>query len=273
MREARASSSFSRMFRALSAFVMSVLLIVGVFVLPALGKGIPARPSPARLVNDYNNTLSLSQTANLENRLLQLEDDTSVQFAVVIVDDTEGYSIEEYSVKLFENWGIGNAQTDKGLLLVVAVDDRTMRFEVGYGLEGDLPDAYCGRVIDDVMVPNFRNGDYYTGINEAVTAIGTRIGAFTTKSGSQDYFEDFDDDDDGFGIIGVIIVAIVLGVIFTGIFGSRGGGGHGGGYIGGGPWIGGGIGGGGFGSGGGSSGGFGGFGGGSSGGGGASGKW
>jgi len=261
------SSLFQRLFKVLGIFIASFFTIFVMFLCPVFGKAIPEKYSYKGLVNDYNETLRVSEITDLENRLLQIESAVQTQFAVVIIDSTEGYSIEEYSLKLFENWGIGNEITDRGLLLLVAIKDRTMRFEIGYGLEGELPDSFCGRIIDDVLIPNFKNGDYYFGINEAVTAVGVKLGAFLSENGSNEYFEEESIEETG--VIGIFLMIILLIIVINSL--SKKGGGHGGGYIGG-PWIGGGFGGG-FGSGGSSSGGFGGFGGGSSGGGGASGKW
>lgn len=141
----------------------------------AAGPAYPPRPDPPRLLNDFAGMFSPGERESLESRLLELNERTSVQFAVVTVKSLDGVSIEEYAVKLFEKWGIGEKGKDNGLLLLVARDEREMRFEVGYGLEGVLPDAFCGRVIDEVLTPHFKSGDYAGGIRAAISAIGARL--------------------------------------------------------------------------------------------------
>lgn len=136
---------------------------------------VPAKPVPPRLVSDFAGMLTASEVQEIEERLLALNEANGVQFAVVTVPDMGGYSIEEYSVELFQKWGIGEAKEDNGLLLLIADEEGRLRFETGYGLEGDLPDAFLGRVIDDNLVPHFVEGDPAAGIVEAVNTIALRL--------------------------------------------------------------------------------------------------
>jgi len=123
---------------------------------------------PTGFVNDYVNILTAEQKTNLENKLSQLEKDSSNQISVVIINSLEGDTIENFAVKLFADWGIGQSKEDNGALLLIAMVDRQMRIEVGYGLEGALTDAQSSWIICDLLKPNFQDGNYYQGIDQAV---------------------------------------------------------------------------------------------------------
>ena len=235
-------------------------------------------PNPPRLVVDNAGLLSPDQLQILERKLVAFNDTTSNQIAIVTINNLNDVPIEDYAVKLFREWGIGGAKHNNGVLILVSKEDRQMRIEVGYGLEGAITDVQSKDIIANDLRPNFKNGDYYRGLDEAVNSL--------EKAAAGEYKERGKTADDqgggGGNIIGFIIILIIIFIII----GRGRGGGRGGGMMsrrgispwiiasmlpGGGSWgRGGGIGGG-FGGGGG--GGFGGFGGGSSGGGGASGGW
>ncbi|MEM9848140.1 MAG: TPM domain-containing protein [Bacteroidota bacterium] len=260
---------------------LSVLLLI---VQVAFGqKAIP--PQSARLVNDYAGMMSRSEQNALERKLVAYNDSTSTQIAVVIDRSLEGENIFDYSQRLAESWGIGQGEKDNGILIYVAQQDRQLRIQVGYGAEGFLPDAMANRIINEVITPAFKAGNYYQGLDQATDVIfKLASGEYTT-----DNINRSSDMDDMIPLM--IVLALVLLVFFLA---SRGGGDDdddggyyrggryerrprgrrgGGGWIflpggGGGGWDIGGGGGGGFGG-----GGFGGFGGGSFGGGGAGGSW
>lgn len=231
------------------------------------------RPNPPRLVNDAADVLSTEQEGILEQRLVALDDSTSNQIAIVTIKTLNGYDVADYANKLFRSWGIGGSKHNNGVLILVATDEHKIRIEVGYGLEGAIPDITASSIIDNDLSPNFKNGDYYRGFDEAITSLGK------AAAGEYNVKRDKNSGDGGIPWGGILLIAFVI--FFVVIRSGRGGGGSGGmmsrrGYsnliwpllfsgIGGGR---GGGGGGGFGG-----GGFGGFGGGSSGGGGASGGW
>ena len=235
-----------------------VVLHVSVFA----QKSIP-KPNPVRLVNDYAQVLNAYDADMLERKLVALDDSTSNQIVVLIVPSLNGEVIEDVAVKTFRDWGIGNKKTNNGILLLVAIQDRKVRIEVGYGLEGAIPDLIANDIIKRDIKPAFKQGNYIGGITAAVDNLSkAAAGEYKVKRRKS--------KEDGNGsILGIIIIII----IFILLAGGRGMGGRGGGGSLIGPMIlssmlsGG--------SGGGSSsgGGFGGFGGGSSGGGGASGDW
>src|SRR3979411_2903503 len=106
----------------------------------SFAQNILPKPNPPRLVNDVAHVLSAEQVDILEHKLVALDDSTSNQIAVVLIKTLADYPIEEYAVKLFREWGIGNKKTNNGVLIVAAIDDRKIRIEVGYGLEGAIPD-------------------------------------------------------------------------------------------------------------------------------------
>ncbi len=112
----------------------------------------------------------------LELKLQAFEDSTSNQIAILTTSSLDGEVLEEYSLKVAENWKLGKKENDNGVLLLIVVDDRKMRIEVGHGLEGVLTDAHCSRIIRNELTPNFRKGDYDAGIKAAVDAMIKSIG-------------------------------------------------------------------------------------------------
>ncbi len=220
---------------------------------------------PLGRVSDFAGLLSPADRAHIESRLRTVEEASSNQFAVAIFRSLEGESLEDFSIRLAEAWKVGHAGRDNGLLLLVFVDDRKVRIEVGYGLEGTIPDAVAGRVIRDVLAPPFREGRYAEGIFAAVEAL---------DAASRGEFQPLPDRGRGVPAPIAGLVPFLLLLIFIGVLGSlrraahlgpRSRRAHGGGFW----WIGpGGFGGGLGGGGGGFGGGGGGFG-----GGGASGGW
>lgn len=143
-----------------SQILASVLLVFSAPLLQARPKNIPAPLAP---VIDQVGVLS-SQSRFVLETLLRSWKNRGVEMSVLITASLEDYSVEEYSLAVAEAWKLGAADTDKGLLLLVAPRERKVRIEVGQGLEGDLPDAYAKRIIEDVMLPEFRSGNYDRGV-------------------------------------------------------------------------------------------------------------
>jgi uncharacterized protein len=121
-------------------------------------------PKATGRVNDFANVIDAATEAALDRRLDQLEQQTSSEIAVATIPSLEGVSVEEYANRLFKEWGVGQAKEDNGVLVLVAPTDRVMKVEVGYGLEGVLPDGLAGQVIRDDFTPRFKDGDYSGGI-------------------------------------------------------------------------------------------------------------
>lgn len=124
----------------------------------------PEFPQPDGLVTDTAGVLPDGEERRLEALLADLRRQTGSEVAVVTIPSLEGSVIETYAVELFEAWGIGQKGKDNGLLFLTAVDDRAVRIEVGYGLEGTVPDALAGRVLNEVVLPAYRAGDMPRGV-------------------------------------------------------------------------------------------------------------
>jgi uncharacterized protein len=249
-----------------------LLLIATFFCFNSIvAQNVLPKPSTPQLVTDMAGVLSPEQKQALENKLVAIDDSSSNQIAVVILPTLDGNPIEEYATKLFREWGIGNTKTNNGILLLIAVQDKKIRIEVGYGLEGAIPDITAINIIDNDLKPAFREGAYYEGIDKATDNIAkAAVGEYQVKRVKKTKSKS-----------NGALLAIIIAVIFLVVKGGGGGRGSNigrggfsdvatgmllGSLLGGGGRSGGGWG-------GDSGGGFGGFGGGSSGGGGASGGW
>ena len=244
-------------------------LMLVLFFGTCLRAQLPSPPNPPRLVNDYTSTLSASEINTLEHKLVAYNDSTSTQFLVLLVDDLQGYSIEQYATEIGHSWGVGQQGKNNGAVILVKPkkgdESGKVNINTGYGIEEYVTDATAKLIIEREMIPAFKENDYYTGIDNAVNVMMDLCsGKF-----SQD---EYADEDSGISGWVLILLFIALIIIFSNISDNNGQSYSGGGtrtiWI---PMGGGGFGGGGFG--GGSSGGFGGFGGGGFGGGGASGSW
>jgi uncharacterized protein len=267
---------------------MKNLLFTILFFIPfftGIAQTVPPRPSPPRLVNDYTNTLTEDQRAALEQKLVAYDDSTSNQVAVVILPTIDDYAPADYATKLGRAWGIGNKKTNNGVVLLVVKDKHQIFIAPGYGLEGALPDITCKSIIDNEITPNFRNDDFYRGLDLGTTAIfKAAAGEYKAPAGYRSNRRGSGGSGSILGLIIIVIIVLMLagrggggggrggmfsrrgyGDFATGaILGSMLGGGRGGRD----DWGGGGFGGGSSGG-----GGFGGFGGGSFGGGGSGGSW
>lgn len=142
-------------------------LIATLALTPAARAEVPVPPLTGRVV-DLTGTLSFAEASTLTSRLAALEQRKGSQIAVLLVPTTKPETIEQYSIRVADAWKLGRKGVDDGVLLLVATDDRTVRVEVGRGLEGAIPDALANRVIDEYLVPRFRAGDFAGGIGAAV---------------------------------------------------------------------------------------------------------
>jgi len=252
--------------------LLLVLLLVLLFGM-GLKAQLPSPPYPPRLVNDYTSTLTSHQIDVLERKLVAYNDSTSTQILVLLVDDLQGYSVEQYATEIGHSWGVGQKDKGNGLVILVKPKKGNERGQVnispGYGMEEYVTDATAKLIIEKEMIPAFKDDDYYTGIDNAVNIIMDLCSGKFTQ-------DDYADGGKPIPTWLILLVIIALILIFRSSNGNQnysGGGNHTiwipmGGF-GGGGFSGGGFGG--FGGGGG--GGFGGFGGGGFGGGGASGSW
>lgn len=149
-----------------SAFCLVLLFICGI-ASAAVSDQVPIPPLQAR-VTDLTSTLTASQQAQLEQTLRAFEAQKGSQIAVLMVPTTQPETIEQYSIRVATAWRLGRKGVDDGALLLVAKEDRTLRIEVGYGLEGIVPDAVANRITDEVITPYFKQGDFYGGIQAGI---------------------------------------------------------------------------------------------------------
>ena len=153
-----------RFLSGLIAALLSIALIATVV-------GAQAFPDHVGFVNDFAGLLSAEAQAQLENDLINFEQETSAEIAVATIETLEGDTVEDYAVRLFEAWGIGKKDKDNGVLFLVAKEERRVRIEVGYGLEPVITDGRAGRILDEEVLPEFRDGNYEQGILNGVKAI------------------------------------------------------------------------------------------------------
>ncbi len=148
-----------------------------VFALPwAAAAELVPLPALTSRVTDLTGTLTPAERAALEDASAAIEREKGAQVVVVIVPTTQPETIEQFGIRLAEAWKIGRQRIDDGVIVIVARNDRRMRIEVGYGLEGAIPDAVAKRIVAEIMAPRFREGDFAGGLQAAVAALGKIIG-------------------------------------------------------------------------------------------------
>lgn len=158
----------------------ALILLLSSFQIASAQKAIPELWSGR--VHDEANVLSSSAVERLESQLKTYEDSTTNQVAVLIVPSLDGDVLEEYSLRVAEKWKLGQKERDNGVLLLIAINDRKMRIEVGEGLEGVLTDALSNRIIRNEIAPEFRRGDYESGVLAGVNGIISAIGGEYTAA-------------------------------------------------------------------------------------------
>lgn len=132
---------------------------------------IPKKPNVETSVYDYVDLLSNAQKRNLEQKLIRYSDSTSTQIVVAIISSTKGEDITYLGAQWGQAWGIGQADKDNGILILLATDDRRIAINTGYGVEGSLTDLMSKRIIERVIIPEFKKGDYYAGLDKGSDAI------------------------------------------------------------------------------------------------------
>jgi len=222
-------------------------------------------PRPEGFVNDYAGVLSYSAKEKIRNIAVEVETKTQAEIAVAVIKTTYPLQLSDYAVKLFKEWGIGKKGKDNGVLVLVATDDRKVRIETGYGLEGALTDLKSKLIIEELVIPAFRENNYDLGILSCVNAVAKIIGTeynveISAYSKAMDVQPGTKKSRGGNGLLTLLLFLLIFGFRFGTMFFLMGSGstywsGGGGGSFGGGGGFGGG------------------FGGGMSGGGGASGGW
>lgn len=191
-----------------------LILISLFFVVFSARAEIPQRPNPPRLVNDFAGMLSPGETEKLENKLVQFERETSTQIVVVTVSDLEGYDPGDYAVRIGEQWGVGQKETNNGLVILLKPktgnEQGRIFIATGYGLEGVLPDATVnGTIIDTEMIPYFKQNNYYQGLENGINVImNITRGEYTAE-----YYEE-NVASRGGGIFPVLFIFFLVFIIF-----------------------------------------------------------
>lgn len=196
--------------KGIVAFI--VILAAIPFFVGGIAHAYTSPGKPAGFVNDFAGIISASEKSTLETVLTNFKKETGNEIAVVTVPTLGDETVESYAVKLFEEWGIGEKGKDNGLLLLVGLEERKMRIEVGYGLEGDITDAQASSIIRNILTPAFKEGKYGEGITAAV---GTIIDVL---HGNVDAVpEDNSDQGHDFGVLFyfIIFIPIWLGSILS----------------------------------------------------------
>jgi len=255
------------MFKRIAKTVVFIILVI------SLAGGVVFAeaeiPSPTTyFANDFANVISQSTEEKIERLGLQLQEKTTAQVVLVTIESLDGDDIDSYSNRLFEKWGIGQKDKDNGILILNAVKDRQLRIEVGYGLEGALPDVAAARIRKEQMNPYLQAGDYDTGLYNGYLAVvkevaeeyGFELRDFDLPAQFPDSFLEEErvetrDDSTNWYILFIILFLAVDAIFcrfritstllkiafYSSFFGGRGGrGGFGGGGFGGGSFRGGG---------------------------------
>lgn len=198
------------MFKKIILFCSLIVCSLGTWA-----QQLPEKPST--LVTDYTNTLSDADRQSLEQRLEAFDDSTSTQIAILIMKSVGQYDINDYAQKVGRQWGIGQKGKNNGILILVAMGDRKMSIQTGYGVEALVPDATTHEIIENDMKPHFRNNDYAGGLNAAVDDL------IKYTKGEYKAAKKPHSSNSGGGAIAIIIIVIVILII---IFRGRGGGGQ-----------------------------------------------
>ncbi len=229
-------------------FALVALLVLAPIHAIAWDQGIKV-PAAAPVVDEAR-LLSESDVSSLDTILRTVKDRSGVEISIVIPASLQERTIEDYAIAVAEQWKLGGKKSDKGLIFVIAPHERKMRLEVGYGLEGDLTDAFTRRVLDDQVRPRFQQGNYVEGIYAALLTIQTKLDLGLSQEASAQPVRHRSQGGQGFPWFPLIffLIIIVLRIFFGGrggyyggFGGGLGGGGFGGGSSGGGgSWGGGG---------------------------------
>jgi uncharacterized protein len=151
-----------------------MLFLIALLTMLAGAQDLPEKPYPPRLVNDFAGLLNQQEINSLENKLVAFNDSTTTQIAIVTVEDLKGYAVDDYAQRLGEKWGIGQKGFDNGMIILVKPKTDTqgkVSIQQGYGLEGAIPDILCGQIIDYEILPSFREGKIYEGLDKATDVL------------------------------------------------------------------------------------------------------
>jgi uncharacterized protein len=196
---------------------LAISLMISILIcIPFAGSAqdrLPVPDKPGSWVNDYAGAFSPSQRARLEQKLNDFEYRSSTQIFVVTLNDNGGYPASDLAPRIGEAWGVGQKGKDNGLLVLADMGDRDVFISTGYGLEEFVPDAIAKRVVENEIIPHFKQGDYYGGIDAATDVL---ISLLDGKFTADQYRKQTSPGGGGAGIGGIIFMIILFSLIFGG---------------------------------------------------------
>lgn len=197
--------------RLLSLILICYLLTVSVFALPS--------PTKEFYINDFANVVEEKVEKHILNMSALLKKETGAQIVVVTVPDLEGMNDSDYALKLGREWGIGDKDKDNGFLMLISTGDRALRFEVGYGLEGALPDGKCGRIQDEYMIPYLSENNYseavLKGYDQIIAEVCKEYGIEIPDEIEAQPMEE-EEEDIGSMIIALVFIVVIIYCVFKG---------------------------------------------------------
>lgn len=211
------------------AVILSVLLLVSLFLGGCDQANEELKPTERFFVNDFADVISQSDEDTIYSQGVKLQEKTGAQVVCLTVKSLDGQDIREFGIELSREWGIGQKDKNNGVLLLLAVSERKVSIEVGYGLEGGLTDIETGIILDTYALPHFKNDDFSTGLKNAYNALVNEVYIEYGLEPEEGYIpandiknENIGEEEDLEGLIGFAIPIFVI-IIIIAIFSSRGG--------------------------------------------------
>ena len=193
-------------------FIIAISLLILLPLWSTAQEKLPVPSAPQSWVNDYAGVFSSAEADALERKLNEFEYRTSTQIFIITLDDNGGYSASDLAPRIGEQWGVGQQGKDNGLLMVVDMQERDVFISTGYGLEEYIPDAIASRIVQSEVIPNFKNGAYYAGIDAATDVMISLLdGKFTA-----DQYRKQSSSGGASTFGGVIFMIILFSIIFGG---------------------------------------------------------
>lgn len=193
-------------------FIIAISLLLLLPLWSTAQEKLPVPSAPQSWVNDYAGVFSNAEADALERKLNEFEYRTSTQIFIITLDDNGGYSASDLAPRIGEQWGVGQQGKDNGLLMVVDMQERDVFISTGYGLEEYIPDAIASRIVQSEVIPNFKNGAYYAGIDAATDVMISLLdGKFTA-----DQYRKQSSSGGASTFGGVIFMIILFSIIFGG---------------------------------------------------------
>lgn len=198
---------------------MKKIIFIFIFIISTASMFAANFPDPikGKMLSDYASIFNPTQAKNLESKLRVFNDTTSTQIAILTVNELDGYTASDFAIQTAEKWGIGGKKKDNGILILVKPKTDTkgeVFIAVGYGLEGAIPDAISKRIVEQIMIPAFRQNDYYSGISNATDAL--------MKLSSGEFTTDSIPDNNESGSVSTIVIMVIIILLLVAVSGKGG---------------------------------------------------